>query len=78
MPTDDAEYRNEGRPNVVTVSRNGKLLPEVVEVFKVMAKHNLGLSTGHCSPEEVLMLIRAARRPASTGSTCSTRTTRGW
>jgi hypothetical protein len=62
MPTVDAEYRNPGRPNAVPVSRNGKLLPEVLEVLKVMAKHNLGLSTGHLSPDETLMLIRAAKQ----------------
>ena len=61
MPTVDAEYRNEGQPNRVPVSRNGQLLPEVLEVLKVMAKHDLGLSTGHISPEEVLMLIRAGK-----------------
>ena len=62
MPTVDAEYRNKkGGPNVVPVSRNGKLLPEVLDVLKVVAKHNLGLSTGHVSPEEVLMLIPAAK-----------------
>jgi hypothetical protein len=61
MPTVDAEYRNEGQPNRVPVSRNGQLLPEVLEVLKVMAKHDLGLSTGHISPEEVLLLIRAAK-----------------
>jgi hypothetical protein len=61
MPTVDAEYRNEGQPGRVPVSRNGQLLPEVQEVLKIMAKHNLGLSTGHVSPEEVVMLIRAAK-----------------
>jgi hypothetical protein len=62
MPTVDAEYRNSGGgANVVAVSRNGKLLPEVLEVLKVVAKHNLGLTTGHCSPEESLMVIRAAK-----------------
>jgi hypothetical protein len=61
MPTIDAEYRNQSKTNVVPVSRNGKLLPEVLEVLKIMAKHNLGLSTGHISPEEVIMLIRAAK-----------------
>ena len=62
MPTVDAEYRsNPGTPGKVPVSRNGQLLPEVQEVLKVMAKHDLGLSTGHISPEEVLMLIRAAK-----------------
>jgi hypothetical protein len=61
MPTMDAEYRNVGQPGRVAVSRNGQLLPEVQEVLKVMGKHNLGLSTGHVSPEEVMMLIRAAK-----------------
>jgi hypothetical protein len=61
MPTMDAEYRNEGQPGRVVVSRNGQLLPEVLEVLKVMAKHGLGLSTGHVSPAEVMMLIRAAK-----------------
>jgi hypothetical protein len=62
MPTVDAEYRSKpGTPGKVPVSRNGQLLPEVHEVLKVMAKHNLGLSTGHVSPEEVMTLIRAAK-----------------
>ena len=61
MPTMDAEYRNEGQPGRVAVSRNGQLLPEVLEVLKVVAKHNLGLSTGHISPAETLMIIRAAK-----------------
>jgi hypothetical protein len=62
MPTVDAEYRsNPGTPGKVPVSRNGQLLPEVLQVLQVMAKHNLSLSTGHVSPEESLMLIRAAK-----------------
>jgi hypothetical protein len=62
MPTVDAEYRSKpGTPGKVPVSRNGKLLPEVIQVLQIMAKHNLGLSTGHISPEEVMMLIRAAK-----------------
>ncbi len=61
MPTTDAEYRNEGQPGRVAVSRSSQLLPETLAVLKVIAKHNLGLSTGHVSPAEVLMLIRAAR-----------------
>jgi hypothetical protein len=61
MPTVDAEYRSNPGPDKVPVSRNGQLLPAVQEVLKVMAKHDLGLSTGHVSPEEVMMLIRAAK-----------------
>jgi hypothetical protein len=61
MPTVDAEYRSAPGPDKVPVSRNGQLVPAVQEVLKVMAKHDLGLSTGHISPDEVMMLIKAAK-----------------
>jgi hypothetical protein len=62
MPTVDAAVRNPpGSPRAVPVSRDGKLLPEVLEVLKVIAKYDLGLSTGHVSAEEALMVIKAAK-----------------
>lgn len=61
MPTIDAEYRNANPATVVPVSRNGELLPEVREVLDVIAKYDLGLSTGHVSPEETIMVIKAAK-----------------
>lgn len=65
MPTKDAEnqvrYSHEHRPSV-PVARQGSLLPEVNEVLKIIAAHRLVLATGHSSPAEDLMLIRAARR----------------
>jgi len=61
MPTIDAEYRNRNPDDAVVVTRNGELIPEVYEVLDIMAEHNLGLSTGHLSPEETLLLIREAR-----------------
>jgi hypothetical protein len=54
MPTMDAER--------VPVERDGKLLPEVYEVFKIMARENLALATGHATPENTLLLIREARK----------------
>jgi hypothetical protein len=64
MPTFDAEnqvrYSKENRA-FVSVSRDGKLLPEVIEVLALMAKNKLTLATGHSSPEEDLLLIREAR-----------------
>lgn len=64
MPTFDAEnqvrYSKESRP-YVPVSRNGRLLPEVNEVLAIIARSKLALATGHSSPAEALMLIRAAR-----------------
>src|SRR5262245_46167256 len=62
MPTvDAAAARVPNSANAVAVSRNGQLLPETLEVLKVIAKHDLGLSTGHITTEETLMLIRAAK-----------------
>ena len=64
MPTFDAEnqvrYSKENRP-FVSVSRNGTLLPEVLEVIALAAQHHLTFETGHSSPAEGLMLVRAAK-----------------
>lgn len=65
MPTFDAEnqvrYSKEQRP-FVPVSRDGRLLPEVLEVIALAAKHGLTLETGHSSAEECLMIVREAHR----------------
>jgi len=61
LPTVDAAVRVPNSPNAVAVSRNGQLLPEALDVLKMIAKHDLGLSTGHVSAEEALMVIRAAK-----------------
>ena len=66
MPTFDSEHmaKSAGTPNNahVKVSRDGKLLPEVLQVLDLIAKHNLVLATGHSSPAEGLMLVREAAR----------------
>jgi hypothetical protein len=65
MPTFDAENQvrdsKESRP-FVSVSRSGALLPAVLEVLDLIAKNHLVLATGHSSPDEIMMLIREARR----------------
>jgi hypothetical protein len=65
MPTFDAEnqvrYSKESRP-FVSVSSGKALLPAVLEVLDLIAKHRLVLATGHSSPEEGLLLIREARK----------------
>jgi len=66
MPTFDSEHmaRTAGTPDKphVSVSKAGKLLPEVLAVLDLIARHNLVLATGHSSPAEDLMLIREAAR----------------
>ena len=65
MPTFDSENQvrvsGEKRP-FVSVTRNGVLLPEVLEVLRLIAKHDLILATGHLSPVEILLLTKEAKR----------------
>jgi hypothetical protein len=65
MPTFDSEYQvtqsKQNRP-FARVSKDGKLLPEVVQVIGIVAKHNMVLETGHNSPAEVLLMVREGKR----------------
>ena len=65
MPTFDSEnqvrYSREDRP-FVAVSKDGRLLPAVTEVLKLVARYHLIFETGHCSPAECLLLIREAKK----------------
>lgn len=60
LPTFDSEHNSPDSDNV-PITRNGELLPEVMELFEVMREYDLALATGHVSPEEALLAIRAAR-----------------
>ena len=65
MPTFDSENMvrssKENRP-FVSVSRDGALLPAVVQVIGLIARHNLILATGHSTAAEGLLLLREAKR----------------
>jgi hypothetical protein len=65
MPTFDAENQvhvsKENRP-FVSVAKNGRLVPEAVQVIALAAKHRLLLATGHSSAEEGVMIVREAHR----------------
>jgi uncharacterized protein DUF6282 len=65
MPTHDSEhevtFNKEQRPSV-RVSRDGVLLPEVLEVISLVAEHGLTLATGHVTPEETLLILEEARK----------------
>jgi len=65
MPTFDSEHYHRvfrENPNFVPVARAGRLLPETLAVLDAIAEHDLALATGHSSPEESLLLIRAAKQ----------------
>jgi microsomal dipeptidase-like Zn-dependent dipeptidase len=61
MPTFESEHSNPNSPIAVPVSKDGQLLPAVHDVLKVVAKYDMALSTGHSSPQESLMIIKAAK-----------------
>ena len=65
MPTCDAEnqvkFSKEDRP-FVSISRQGRLLGEVLKVLDLIAKHDLVLATGHSTPLEDLLLIEEGLR----------------
>ncbi|WP_299354704.1 DUF6282 family protein [Mucilaginibacter sp.] len=65
LPTVDAENGFEHTPGprqFVPVVKDGKPVPELAEVFQLMAKNNLVFETGHSSPQESLILIPAAKQ----------------
>ena len=65
LPTFDAEYYVTAQGSsdpFVSVTRNGAPLPELAEIFTLVAENDLVLAMGHSSPEEVLILIPEARR----------------
>ena len=65
LPTFDAEYyvtaQGESGP-YVSVTYEGVPVPELAEIFALVAQNDLVLAMGHSSPEEVLVLIPEARR----------------
>jgi hypothetical protein len=65
MPTHDAEQEvkasKENRP-FVAVSRDGRLLPEVLEVIALIAANKLTLATGHVTPKEALLIMAEAKK----------------
>jgi len=65
MPTFDSEAQvlltHQKRP-FARVTKDGKVLPEVIQIMSIAAKHNLVLETGHSSPTESLLLIQEAKR----------------
>lgn len=65
LPTFDSEAQvsrdGQNRP-FAPVARGGTLLPEVLQVIRLAARHGLLLETGHSSPRESLLIIAEAKR----------------
>jgi hypothetical protein len=64
LPTFDAEHvvkQAKSNAPFVAVSKDGKLLPGVIELIDFIAQHHeLIFETGHVSPEEVLLAVHEA------------------
>ncbi len=46
----------------VDVVVDGKVVPELVDIFKLINDHNAVLGTAHVSPEEAFVVVEAARK----------------
>jgi hypothetical protein len=65
LPTHDSEQEvrtlGEARPYVI-VSKDGVLLPSLLEVLDLIAHYKLTLATGHVSANEMVQIVAAARK----------------
>lgn len=65
MPSHDSEkevkFLKDARPYVI-VSKDGVLLPSVLEVLDLIAQYKLTLATGHVNPVEMLQIVSEARK----------------
>jgi hypothetical protein len=65
MPTYDNEnqirYNQENRP-FITISKDGRLVPEAIDVIDLVAKHQLTLETGHSSATDGLLIVHEAHK----------------
>ena len=57
----DASRQRANRP-AVPIVKDGELVPELAEIFRLIADNDLVLATGHISPDEILKVLPAARR----------------
>lgn len=63
MPTLSAanQHRYERKKGGITIlSRNGSLKKEVIEILEILSRHDVILSTGHLSQDEIIALVREA------------------
>lgn len=65
LPTQSARnhmLKNGASPDgCVDVVRDGKIVPELNDVFSLIKDHNAVLGTAHVSPEEAFIVVEAAR-----------------
>lgn len=63
LPTSFAanERKQKGMLDGVEVMNNGQIVPELLEILKLIAQHNVVLATGHLSPYEIRVVVEKAK-----------------
>jgi len=65
LPTQSAKNHltkmNQSTDDCVEVVRDGKVVPELMDVFRLVRDYNAVLGTAHISPKESLVVVEAAR-----------------
>lgn len=65
LPTQSARNHmlknNQSTEHCVEVVRDGTVVPELSDVFRLIKDHNAVLGTAHVSPEEAFIVVEAAR-----------------
>ena len=65
MPSDTSCYQRQVEKSTaecVAISKDGKLLPETIEIIGLVKKFGLVLASGHASPDDCVLLAREAQR----------------
>ena len=66
MPTVDAQchVKHDKRPetDIIHVFRDGRLVPELLPILDLIAKHGLILATSHLAPEEIFPILEEAKK----------------
>lgn len=66
LPTQSArrhlEMMKQPTDKAVDVVRDGKVVPELLDVFQLIKDHNAVLGTAHVSPEDAFIVVEAARK----------------
>jgi hypothetical protein len=65
LPSDTSCYQRQvekSNADCVPISKDGKLLPETIEIISLVKKHGFVLASGHASPDDCVLLAREAQR----------------
>ena len=65
LPSDTSCYQRQvekSNADCVPISKDGKLLPETIEIIGLVKKYGLVLASGHASPDDCVLLAREAQR----------------